>query len=218
MSRTILKEYPVISIQVGKPKAIVYQGKELLTGIFKQPVDRPLFLSYTNFEGDGQADTVNHGGADKAVCVYCHDHYTYWQKQLNRPLEAGAFGENLTIAGLKEEEIHIGDIFQLDEAIVQVSQPRYPCHKLSKKHDVPDFPLQVIQTGYSGFYLRVLQEGMVSPTAMLRLIERHPQEISVAYVNQVKNIDKDNQAALKQLIELDVLAQSWRDSLLKRLV
>lgn len=211
------KEYQITAIHVGKPEKVLYQNKELYTGINKNKVEKPIFLSFTNFEGDGQADLVHHGGVDKAVCVYCNDHYPYWEQRLNKPMQAGAFGENITLAGAQEDEICIGDIFQAGEALVQVSQPRYPCHKLSKKHDVPDLPLQVIQTGYSGFYLRVLKEGWVSPEASFRLVEKHPQGVSIAFVNRVKNQGRENSEGLKQLIELDVLAQSWRDSLIKQL-
>ncbi|MDQ0167047.1 MOSC domain-containing protein [Bacillus horti] len=211
------KSYSIVSINVGKPAPLTYQGKEISTGINKSRVEKPLFLSFTNFEGDGQADLVNHGGRDKAICVYAYDHYPYWEKRLNKPLQVGAFGENLTVSGLLEDEVCIGDIFQLGEAIVQVCQPRYPCHKLSKKHDVADFPLQVIETGYSGFYLRVLKEGMVKPEDTLVLIEKHPAGYSVSFANQLKNEKNPSKEGLTKLIELDALAQSWCESLRKKL-
>lgn len=168
-------QYKIVSINVAKPKTVLYKGKEVSTGIFKKPVEHPVYLSFLNFEGDGQANLVHHGGKDKAVCAYSYEHYSYWEKKLGRSLEYGSFGENLTMIGMVEEEVCIGDIFQLGEALVQVSQPRQPCYKLSIKLSVQDLPNQIQNTGFTGFYCRVLQEGWVEKNSPVRLISRHPQ-------------------------------------------
>ncbi len=208
---------PIVSINVGMPQTIVDKGKEIQTGIYKTPVKEPVYLSAVNFTGDGQADLVYHGGPDKAVCVYSYRHYPYWQQALNRPLSCGAFGENLTMDGLVETEVCIGDVFQLGEALVQVSQPRQPCHKLAKRYGVDDLPLRVRNTGYTGFYFRVLREGMVSCDQPIRLVERNPQQVTVAFANQIMYHDQHNAEAIKRILNVEALSASWRDTLLKRL-
>lgn len=207
----------LVSLQVGKPRTFAYRGQDVVTGIFKTGVAAPLFLSKLNFEGDGQADLEVHGGPDKAVNVYCSEHYPYWEKQLERKLEGGAFGENVTLEGMTEDAVRIGDIYRLGGAVVQISQPRQPCLKLAKKHDVPDLPLQVQTTGYTGYYFRVLEEGVVEPGTELKLLEPHPAGISVSFANRIKYHEKTNREALERLVGLSELAASWRNSFNKRL-
>ncbi|WP_019635471.1 MOSC domain-containing protein [Paenibacillus fonticola] len=207
----------IISINVGKPIQVQFNNKEISTGIFKRPSDEPLFLSWLNFEGDGQADLVHHGGREKAVCVYPYEHYPFWEKELGRALEYSAFGENLTTRGLLETEVCIGDIFQLGEAVVQVSQPRQPCFKLSVKYGAPDMPLKVQDTGYTGFYFRVLQEGLVSKSDGLIRTHCHPQGITVSYANRIMHCEKDNLEGIKQMLEVEELSENWRKTFLKRL-
>ncbi|USG66459.1 MOSC domain-containing protein [Brevibacillus ruminantium] len=214
MSRS---SYKLVSLNIGKPVNFTYQGKDVHTGIFKTPTAETLFLSRENLEGDGQADLVYHGGPDKAVCVYPHEHYAYWEERLNRKLMPAAFGENVTTAGLLEDEVCIGDVYQLGEAIVQVTQPRQPCHKLAKKHDVPQLALWVQETGYTGYYFRVLQEGHVSPDSTLSLIERHPAGITVKEANRVMHHDKQDREATKRILAVAELSGSWRKTFEKRL-
>lgn len=207
----------ILSVNIGKPQQIHFKNKEVSTGIFKQPVHRSLFLSGLNFEGDGQADLVHHGGREKAVCVYPYEHYPFWEKELNKPLPYGAFGENLTIQGLLEADVCIGDIFQLGEATVQVSQPRQPCYKLSVKYDSPDMPLKVQETGYTGFYFRVLQEGVVPAAAALSRISRHPKAVTVSYANRIMHHEKEDIEGIRKILEVDELSANWKKTLLKRL-
>ncbi|GAX88611.1 MOSC domain-containing protein [Effusibacillus lacus] len=207
----------IVSISVGKPATILYHGRELSTGIYKKSTSQPLYLSRLNFDGDGQADLAHHGGPDKAVCVYPFEHYPYWEKELNRTLGPGAFGENLTLQGLPEKDVCIGDIFELGEAIVQVSQPRQPCHKLAKKFDVPDLPVRVQNTGFTGYYFRVLKEGWVTKEKPMLLLERHPKKVSVQFANRMMHHDKNNMEEVKRLLEVQELSENWRQTLLKRL-
>jgi MOSC domain-containing protein YiiM len=207
----------LLSLNTGKPITVNHQGKQVETGIFKNPVNHPLHLSITQLEGDGQADLINHGGADKAVCAYCAEHYPYWEEKLQRKLPYGAFGENFTIAGLLESTIHIGDVYEIGTAIVQVSQPRQPCFKLALKHQVTDLVLQVQETGYTGYYFRVLKEGLVASGQTFRLQTNHPLAITVAETNRLKYADKFDIAAIRRLISVNELSESWRDSFLKRL-
>ncbi|RUT35844.1 MOSC domain-containing protein [Paenibacillus zeisoli] len=207
----------ILSLNVGMPREVQFQQKDVSTGIFKTATDETLYLSYLNFEGDGQADLVHHGGKEKAVCVYPHEHYPFWENELKRPLECGALGENLTIRGLLETDVCIGDVFELGKAIVQVSQPRQPCYKLTIRHGVPDMLLKVQQTGYTGFYFRVLEEGVVSKDDGLSLLHRHPKEITVSFANRIMHREKDNIEGIKQVLEVEELSLNWRNTFLKRL-
>ncbi|TNJ62727.1 MOSC domain-containing protein [Paenibacillus hemerocallicola] len=208
----------IVSLNVGKPQSFIYKGKEVPTGIFKKPADDgPIALTALNFEGDGQADPVNHGGLDKAICVYPYEHYSYWEKELGRKLDFGAFGENLTVLGLTEDRVCIGDIYAVGDVRLQVTQPRQPCHKLAKKYDLPELPVLVQNTGYTGFYLRVLAPGLFDRTLPLTLAERHPHGITVAYANQIKHHDKQNIEGIRAILAVRELSESWRASFEKRL-
>lgn len=207
----------IISLNTGKPAPLRYKNKEVLSGIKKLPVENNVYLSFSNFDGDEQADLIHHGGSDKAVCVYPYEHYPFWEGELKGSLEMGAFGENLTTKGLLESEVCIGDIYLLGEAVVQISQPRQPCYKLAARYEAQDMPLKVQETGYTGFYFRVLKEGMVSRADKLILDQRHPLGVTVAFANQIKYVDKENSEALRKILSVDELSDSWRESLSKRL-
>lgn len=207
----------ILSLNVGMPTQVQFQQKDVSTGIFKTATGEALYLSYLNFEGDGQGDLIHHGGREKAVCVYPYEHYPFWENELKIPLEYGAFGENLTIRGLLETDVCIGDVFELGKAIVQVSQPRQPCYKLTIRYGVPDMLLKVQQTGYTGFYFRVLAEGGVSKDDGLSLLHRHPKEITVSFANRIMHREKDNIEGIKQILEVEELSLNWRKTFLKRL-
>ncbi|WP_438492922.1 MOSC domain-containing protein [Paenibacillus sp. IHBB 3054] len=200
----------VISLNVGKPVTVDYRGKPLETGIYKMPAAGPVQLHLEGFAGDGQADLVNHGGPDKAVCVYPIEHYAFWEEQLGKKLEFSAFGENITVSGLLETEVCIGDVYEIGSTLLQVSQPRFPCFKLSQKHGPADMPAKVLATGYSGFYFRVLREGQI--TAGDRIVKKesgaggYPVK-RVLYLMEHGRKDKNG---LAELSELDSLASGTR--------
>lgn len=200
----------IVSLNVGKPVTVDYQGKDLSTGIYKQPVEGSLFLSSLNFEGDGQADLINHGGLDKAVCAYPSEHYPYWERSLGKPMPYAAFGENLTLRGLLEDEVCIGDVYRVGEAVLQVSQPRYPCFKLSQKHGVKDMPARVLNTGYSGFYFRVLEEGSVSADSPVTRLDSHASGIAVLEVLRMMKDGRKDEQGLERMLEIDELASSLK--------
>ncbi|CAM4269858.1 hypothetical protein BAMA_20925 [Bacillus manliponensis] len=207
----------IVSINVGKPITVDYKGKEIKTGIYKFQIQGPVYLSKLNFDGDGQADLVHHGGPDKAVCVYAAEHYPYWEQDLNKKLVHGAFGENLTVKEMLEPDIHIGDTFQIGEAIVQVSQPRQPCFKLAKRYDLHDLPLKFQKTGYTGFYLRVIEEGWMSSDSEIKLIERNLNGITVDFANVIMHHDKKNVDAIERILNVKELSSNWRKTFSKRL-
>ncbi len=205
----------VESLNIGLPKKETFHGKEIITGICKRPVSVSLHLGKLGFEGDGVGDTKNHGGPDKAICVYSLDHYPFWEETLGITLPAAAFGENLSVSNLKEDEVCIGDVFQLGTATVQITQPRQPCKTLADRYGRTDLIKFVIDSGFSGFYFRVLQEGIVEMGTPLVLRERDPHEISVALANRIFHHDRKNREGIETILAVPALSESWQRSLRK---
>nr|WP_051459277.1 MOSC domain-containing protein [Paenibacillus zanthoxyli] len=208
----------IISLNVGMPVTALYRGKSLETGIYKSPVVGPVHVSAGGLTGDGQADLVNHGGPDKAVCVYPSEHYAYWEEWLGKKLDYAAFGENMTTAGLLETEVCIGDIYEIGGALLQVSQPRYPCFKLSQKHGPADMPAQVLKTGFSGFYFRVLREGELASGSSVVKISSGDGGVPVSRVLHMMEAGRGDKRGLEELVRLSSLSsvvrlkfQKWLD-------
>ena len=212
----------LLSIQVGPPRTLgnadssAPEDRLWTTGFYKTPILGGMTLSCTGLAGDGQADLRNHGGPDKAVCVYPEDHWTFWEAELGRPPVAGAFGENFTTRGMVESDVCIGDVFRCGEAVLQVSQPRQPCWKLARRWGIKDLALQVERTGRTGWYFRVLQEGLLEGGEVLSLIERTEAQWTVAAANEVMHHRKNDWAAAKRLAECPALSVSWRTTLIQR--
>lgn len=213
----------LISIQVGQPQthgrpdAIDPTEKPWTSAIFKQTVAGPLLLSRTNLAGDRQADLENHGGPDKAVNAYASEHYSYWQEVLGITLlPNGAFGENFTTAGLVEDVVCIGDVFKIGKAVVQISQPRQPCWKLARRWRIKDLALQVQETGRTGWYFRVLDEGEVEAGNTFTLVERRHPQWTIATANEIMHRRKTDFDAAHALASCPDLSISWQQSLSKR--
>lgn len=205
----------VVSLNLGLPQTLTYFSKEVRTGGQKLPAAEAI-LRVTGFDGDGQADLKNHGGPDKAACVYPFDHYPRWAELLGAPLEPGAFSENLTLAGVRETEVAIGDVWQLGAARVQVSQPRQPCSKLAGKRGRKDLPERIHATGFSGFYLRVLQEGVVRAGDPITILARDPAGVTVQFVNELLYKQRADPADFERALAVAALSEAARHSLLKR--
>jgi MOSC domain-containing protein YiiM len=168
------------SIQVGIPQTFEYRGRSIVTGIIKKAVTGPVLLRQFNLDGDAQADLTVHGGRDKALYAYSCDAYEWWKQ--TRPedsFEYGEMGENLSVDDLPEDKIYIGDTFEVGEAVVQVTQPRFPCYKLAFKFNDPLIIKQFMQSARPGVYFRVLKEGLIDINQELKLIEQGPARISV---------------------------------------
>jgi MOSC domain-containing protein YiiM len=213
----------LLSIQVGKPQTLGRHDaadpmdREWTTGFFKQPARGPVWLGRANVDGDGQADLENHGGPDKAVNVYPAEHYPLWTSELGLDsLPFGGFGENFTTAGLTESTVAIGDVFAIGDAVVQISQPRQPCWKLARRWRIKDLAARVIQTGRTGWYVRVLQEGTVAAGMTVRLIERPHPDWTVAAANEVMHHRRHDRDAARALAACPSLSASWRKSLERR--
>lgn len=212
------------SIQVGRPRELGPEGaadpmdRPWTSGFLKEPVAGPVALRRTNLEGDGQADLVNHGGPDKAVCCYPAAHYPGWRTELGRPEMAhGAFGENFTIDGLAEPDVCIGDVFRVGGALVQASQPRQPCWKLARRWKLKTLTLTVQESGRTGWYFRVLAEGTVAAGDLVERVERPHPGWTIAEANRVMHRDKDDRDAAAALAALPALSASWKATLTKRL-
>ncbi len=205
------------SLNVGKPKPLERRGRPIPSAIFKTPVEVAVRLSETGLEGDEQADLRVHGGPDKVVCAYCVENLPYWSKVLGNCLAPGAFGENFSVEGMMEPDVYIGDVHEVGDAVVQVSQPRQPCFKLAARHGLPEMALLVQESGKKGFYFRCLDAGEVRRGDEISLVERPAGAVSVAEANRVMHRDKADRAAAERLLEAPGLSASWRKSLERRL-
>lgn len=213
----------LLTLQVGLPKDLGVEGapdpmdRPWSTGSFKAPITGPLWLGTTNLAGDGQADPKHHGGPDKAVCAYPAAHYPAWRAELALPdFPFGAFGENFTLKGITEETVCVGDTYGVGEARVQVSQPRQPCWKLSRRWRVKDLALRVQATGRTGWYFRVVAEGNVAPGSPLILLERPFPEWTIARANRVMHESRHDRAAAATLAACRLLSANWRETLAQR--
>ena len=153
----------IVSVNVGMPRDVVWRGRTVRTGIFKDPVPDAVPLRRLNLDGDAQADLTVHGGPDKAVYAYPYEHYDGWRARLGRELSFGNFGENFTTEGLTEDQVHIGDEFRVGSARVVVTQPRLPCYKLGLRFGDPTMVKTFLEAGHPGIYFAVVEEGMVGP-------------------------------------------------------
>ncbi len=173
----------VVSVNVGLPRTVTFGKRSVRTGILKEPVSGAIPLGRLGFEGDGQADPRYHGGPEKAAYLYPLEHYAYWADVLKRSdLTPGAFGENLTTEGLVETEVRIGDVFAIGSATVVVTQPRTPCAKLGMKFGSMDFVRVFAAAGRPGFYLRVVEGGMVEAGDAITRLVTDPTRPTVAEV------------------------------------
>jgi MOSC domain-containing protein YiiM len=171
----------LLAIFAGKPRVIADEkGAPVKTSIYKSPVEGPVTVRTLNIDGDEQSDLTVHGGVDKAVYCYPSEHYPAWRTELGRELEYGAFGENLTVSGFLEVGLHVGDVLAIGEAVLQVSEPRFPCYKLGIKLNDPYVLRPFQKSGRSGFYCRVLQEGVIEAGQAIELIERASNEPTIA--------------------------------------
>jgi MOSC domain-containing protein YiiM len=208
----------IVSVNVGLPRTVRWQGRDVTTGIFKEPVEGRVPLRRLNFDGDRQADLSVHGGPAKAVYAYPLEHYGFWQEELGEELPHGAFGENLTVEGLPlEDEAAIGDRFRFGTAELVVAQPRLPCYKLGLRFGRPDMLKRFLASGRTGYYFSVAREGDVAVGDPVELLERHPARIPVSEITRVYAHERDDLEAIERLVALDALPDDWRGWLRQKL-
>jgi len=208
----------LISLNVGRPRLVVYNGATINTGIFKHPVSGPVQLRRLNLDGDRQADLSVHGGPNKAVYAYPSEHYEYWRKELpGLDLLWGAFGENFTTSGIVEDDLHVGDRLQVGSAVLMVRQPRMPCYKLAAKFQ-RDYMIDLfLHSGRSGFYFSVEQEGEVAAGDSFEFLSHESEGITIAEMNTLFARDRYNRDLLQKALHTAALPEDWRKYFAPRL-
>ena len=208
----------LVSINVGLPRVVMSNGDQVLTGIFKEPVQGPIMLRTLNLDGDRQADLSVHGGPTKAVYAYPSEHYDYWKRELPQmKLPWGMFGENFTTKGLFESELNIGDKFRVGSAIVMVTEPRMPCYKLGIKFGRSDIVKKFLASERTGFYFAVLQEGEIGKGDVIELIEKNEGAVQVADITRLYGRKKRDVELLRRAIAVAALPESWKSYFQHRL-
>lgn len=207
----------VLSIQVGLPKAYTHSGRAdnqdsvWSSGIFKSEVEGPVFVSQEGLTGDGQADLKHHGGPDRVLLLYSKSHYDHFEIFIGKQIPHGGFGENLTIDHFLEDEVCLGDTYQIGEAVIEVSQPRIPCFKLGRRLDAPEIVREVLDTRKGGIYARVLQSGnLQAGNTIERLTRPHPEWTITRALDVFLAKNHADKAELGNLTQLSEL---WRTRL-----
>ncbi len=201
----------IVSVNVGEPRDVPWRGELVSTSIFKEPVAGRVRVAGLNLDGDRQADLSVHGGPDKAVYAYPVEHYPAWERELGRPLAWGAFGENLTVAGLPlEDQLCIGDRLQAGSTEFLVVQPRLPCFKLGIRFGDPGMLRRFLVSGRTGYYLRVLSEGDVGAGDQIELVGRHPEGLPVSEITRLLTRNRHDAAMLRRAVGVDALPEDLR--------
>ena len=211
----------LLSVNIGLPREVIWHGKRVTTGIFKQPVEGRIPLRKLNLDGDRQADLRVHGGEFKAVYCYPMVHYDYWKQELpDRQLSMGMFGENFTLDGLLEDSVHLGDEFAVGSARVVVTQPRLPCYKLGIRFEAEDMVKRFFVSGRTGFYLAVTREGNVCAGDEITLISHDENGIPVSQITRLyteKRYNDSDLAWVQHALSVPALPESWKSYFRTRL-
>jgi MOSC domain-containing protein YiiM len=204
----------LISVNVGLPREVIWHGRSVTTGIFKEPVAGRVALRKVNLDGDRQADLTVHGGEYKAVYCYPLEHYEYWKKELpGRELPMGMFGENFTVQGLLEADTHLGDRFAVGSAEVVVTQPRLPCYKLGIRFGEDDMVKRFLASGRSGFYVAVTREGEVGAGDEITVLTRDANAVPVPEITRLyvaKRWGAEELVSLRRALQVEALPEDWK--------
>ncbi|WP_327365417.1 MOSC and FAD-binding oxidoreductase domain-containing protein [Streptomyces sp. NBC_01217] len=203
----------LLSVNVGMPKDLSWQGRTVHTGAWKSPVHGPRLVRRLNIDGDGQGDLDGHGGEIRAVLVYQLQSYQYWQKQLGRDdLTFGIFGENFTVDGMPDDNVCIGDRYRIGEAEFEVTQPRVTCYRVGMRLGEPAMASLLVAHHRPGFYLRVLAEGRVRAGDEITLTRKGPEELSVADTDALLYLPDRDPAKLRKALNIPALSPGWQQS------
>lgn len=203
----------LVSVNVGVPKNVQWQGKTVFTGIWKTPVREPVMVRRLNIDGDGQGDLAGHGGEQRAVMVYQVESYDFWKSYLGRDdLEPGHFGENFTVAGLPDDEVCIGDRYRIGSAEFEVTQPRVTCFRVGLRLNEPRMPSLLIAEHRPGFYFRVVAEGQVRPGDDIVRTRRGRHALSVADIDALLYLPGHDVEHLRKAVDVPALSPGWQQS------
>jgi MOSC domain-containing protein YiiM/ferredoxin-NADP reductase/ferredoxin len=203
----------LLSVNVGLPRDIVWRGRTVHTGVWKDPVQGRRRVGKLNLDGDGQGDLAGHGGEHRAVFVYQIDSYRYWQDQLRRSdFVYGQFGENFTVEGLPDDGVYIGDRYQIGGALFEVTQPRVTCYRVGIRMNEPRMAAFLTSSGRPGFYFRVLEEGEVGAGDEIVKIDEGKEQMSVAEVNALLYSPPHPRDRLERALQISALSPGWRSS------
>ena len=201
----------IASVNVSLPREVIWRGKRVTTGIFKEPVEGPVTLRTLNLDGDRQADLSVHGGPSNAAYVFLVEHYEHRRRELPKmKLPWGMFGENLTAQWSGEDALNIGDRFRVGSAEVMVTEPRLPCYKLGVKFGREDIIKRFLASGRTGFYVAVVREGKVEAGDAVELIERDRHGVTVADITRLYAHDRNNRDLLDRAVQIPALPESWK--------
>ena len=211
------------SVQVGTPHRYGSAGaRDVLkrpwtTSFVRVPSTEPRWLYTTHLDGNAQADTKNHGRPDQAVLLYAAAHYPLWRAELGRPeIGPGGFGENFTVDGLTEETACIGDTYAVGDARIQVTGPRYPCWKIERRWGIAGLSARVAEAGRTGWYGRVVREGLIAPGLPIMLVERPYPQWTVALTNDVGHGRNREVETAQALAACPLLNAWWRQLVVRR--
>ena len=209
----------ILSINISEPKKVIFNGKELITSIYKKPIEGSIEVTGVGLVGDRQADMKVHGGYDKAVYAYSYKHYQTWSKEMNQEYnEFGLVGENLTIDDFNEKEIYIGDELMIGDCLFQISQPRIPCYKIGIKMNDRGFPKKFSQSGLLGSYMRVLETGKISKNDDVKHIRKESNSLSIYEVSEILFKDVGNIDKMKHALDLKYLTEEIKERFRERLM
>ncbi len=202
-----------MSVNVGMPKNVAWQGKNVYTGVFKDPVSGHRRVRKLNIEGDGQGDLAGHGGEQRAVFVYQLDSYRYWERELGRDdFVYGQFGENFTVEGLGDDEVCIGDRYRIGTATFEVTQPRVTCYRVGIRMNDPRIPALLVSHHRPGFYFRVLEEGDVQPGDEIVKLAAGPEQMPVAEADALLYLPGHGRQELLRALRIPALSPGWQAS------
>ncbi|HUK59229.1 MAG TPA: MOSC and FAD-binding oxidoreductase domain-containing protein [Stellaceae bacterium] len=203
----------LLSVNVGLPRDIAWRGKTVHTAVWKTPVQGRRMVRRLNIDGDGQGDLAGHGGEHRAVFVYQIESYRYWERELHRSdFTYGQFGENLTVDGLSDEEVCIGDRYRIGGALLEVTQPRVTCYRVGIRLDEPQMAALLVARGRPGFYFRVLEEGEIGAGDEIVRVAAGPERLSVSEINALLYMPAHPRSALERALRIPALSAGWRAS------